>query len=170
MWAPSAHNAQPWRFIMIDDQDVKRRLAEAMAEEWDEDLERDGVPADERNRLIEESIKQFTHPPILILICLTMENMKVYPDRRRRKAEYTMAVQSVAAAIQNMLLEAYCEGLGACWFSAPLFCQDRVREVLGIPCEVEPQALITLGYPDEKPEAPMRKPLGRMLHRNLWRG
>ncbi|MDH5441934.1 MAG: nitroreductase family protein, partial [Candidatus Bathyarchaeota archaeon] len=37
-WAPSAHNAQPWRFVVVTDHDAKRRLAEAMADEWAEDL------------------------------------------------------------------------------------------------------------------------------------
>ncbi|MEM2673990.1 MAG: nitroreductase family protein, partial [Candidatus Bathyarchaeia archaeon] len=45
-WAPSAHNAQPWRFIIITDLNVKRGLAEAMASDWMRDLERDGVPSE----------------------------------------------------------------------------------------------------------------------------
>jgi len=168
MWAPSAHNAQPWRFIVITNAEVKKRLSEAMADEWDKDLREDGLPPEERDRLTEASIKQFARSPILIIACLTMEEMDTYPDERRRKAEHVMAVQSVAAAVQNLLLAAYAEGLGTCWFCAPLFCPERVREVLGVPEDVKPQALITLGYPAEKPEAPPRKPLRNVLHLNHW--
>ncbi len=39
-WAPSAHNAQPWRFIVLSDPQVKRRLAEAMAEAWAADMDK----------------------------------------------------------------------------------------------------------------------------------
>jgi len=41
--APSAHNSQPWRFIILQDDIVKRRLVDAMAEAWAKDLQRDGI-------------------------------------------------------------------------------------------------------------------------------
>ena len=167
-WAPSAHNAQPWRFIVVENPKVKHRLAEMMGEEWDKDLREDGLPPEDRESLIEASVKQFTQSPVLIIVCLTMEDMDTYPDERRRKAEYTMAVQSVAAAVQNLLLAAHAEGLGACWFCAPLFCPDRVRAALGVPDDVEPQVLITLGLPAEKPETPPRKPLRSVLYQDYW--
>jgi len=79
-WAPSAHNAQPWRFIVIFDPIVKRRLAEAMASDWLRDLERDGVPQEEAKRLAEESIKRFSEAPVLIIAAITMREMHKYPD------------------------------------------------------------------------------------------
>lgn len=168
IWAPSAHNAQPWRFIIIADHGLKRRLAGVMAEEWDKDLRQDGLSREDRESLIKDSIERFTQPPIIILACLTMEDMDTYPDKRRSEAEYLMAVQSVSASVQNLLLAAYVEGLGACWFCAPLFCPAKVRDVLRIPENVDPQALITLGYPAEKPEAPPRKPLATVVYGNYW--
>lgn len=169
-WAPSAHNAQPWRLVVITERPLKRKLAEQMADEWIKDMMRDGVPRDTREKLAEASIKQFTSAPVLIVACVTMEDMDTYPDRRRMTYEHIMAAQSLAAAIQNILLAAYSEGLGACWFCAPLFCQDAVREVLRIPEGVEPQALITLGYPSEKPSPPPRKPLREIVYMNYWGG
>lgn len=167
-WAPSAHNAQPWRFLVIFDPEVKRRLAEAMASDWLRDLERDSVPPEEAKRLTEESIKRFSEAPVLIIAAITMREMHRYPDRRRQKFEHLMATQSLAAAIQNLLLAAHAEGLGACWFCAPLFCQEIVRRVLGMPLDVEPQALITIGYPAESPEPPPRKPLKEIAFKNYW--
>ena len=58
-----------------------------------------------------------------------------------------MAIQSVAACGQNLLLAAHELGLGACWMCAPLFAPDVVREVLDLPGDWDAQALITLGYP-----------------------
>lgn len=167
-WAPSAHNAQPWRFVVVKDYGVKRKLAEAMARKWNKDLKEDGVPPSDRERLIQSSLEQFTHPPILIIACLTMKDMNKYSDERRQKAEYLMAVQSVAAAIQNLLLAAHAEGLSTCWFCAPLFCQETIRKVLKASKDIEPQALITLGYPAEKPKPPLRKPLESLMHQNYW--
>jgi len=168
-WAPSAHNAQPWRFIVIQDSATKQRLAKAMASRWNEDMGKNGVPKEQRESLIKASVERFENAPIIIIACSTMENMDEYLDDRRKKNEYVMAVQSVAAAIENMLLAAHGEGIGSCWFCAPLFCQDVVRKVLKIPQYVDPQALITLGYPAEKPKSPPRKSLEEIVHQNLWR-
>lgn len=167
-WAPSAHNAQPWRFVVLGDAEAKRKLAEVMAEEYELDLKRDGVPAEKREEIVGLSIERFTSAPILITVCLTMRDMDRYPDEERRRAEYKMAVQSVAAVAQNILLIAHTEGVGACWFCAPLFCQERVRNVLRLPEDIEPQALIALGYPDEKPDAPPRLPLEEVVSYNYW--
>ncbi len=83
----------------------------------------------------------------------------MYPDRKRRAAERVMGIQSVAAAIQNVLLTATAEGLGACWCCAPLFCQGLVRRVLRLPRDWEPQALVTIGYSGHNPPRPPRKRL-----------
>lgn len=168
VWAPSAHNAQPWRFIIIVNHDTKRRLAEAMAEEWAQDLVKDGVPPDIRKGLVEDSIDRFVHAPVLIVASVAMEDMDVYPDERRQESEHLMATQSLAAAIQNLLLAAHSEGLGSCWFCAPLFCKDTVRRVLMIPSNVEPQALIALGYPSERVDPPPRKPLEEVVFKDCW--
>ena len=169
-WAPSAHNAQPWRFIIITERSLKRKLAEQMADEWIKNMTKDGVQLDTREKLAKASVKQFTDAPVLIVACVTMEGMNTYPDTWRMRCEHIMAVQSLAAAIQNILLAAHSEGLGACWFCAPLFCQDAVRKVLRIPEGVEPQALITLGYPSEKPAPPPRKLLQKIVYMNYWGG
>jgi F420 biosynthesis protein FbiB-like protein len=165
-WAPSAHNAQPWRFIVLTEESAKQALAEAMADAWTADMAKDGVAVEAQKR--KASIERFTHAPALIVACLTMEDMKVYPDERRQRSERDLAMQSLGAAIQNMLLAAHTEGLGACWFSAPSFCKETVRKVLKIPEMVEPQALIALGYPAEKPRAPSRKPLQSYSYLNCW--
>lgn len=168
-WAPSAHNAQPWRFIVIDDEEVKRRLATEMCKAWLSDMRKDRVPRDEAERIVKlESWDRITKSPAVIIACLTMEDMHKYPDPRRQKAEYVMAVQSVAAYIQTLLLIAHYHKIGACWICAPLFCQNAVRRVLGLPRKLEPQAMIIMGYADQKPPSPSRKSLDEMCAFNFW--
>lgn len=167
-WAPSAHNAQPWRFIIITKSEIKKKLAKEMAEAWKKDLEKDNVPKEVIHELINKSIYRFTHSPILILVCLTMEEMFLYPDERRNRIEYMLAIQSVSAAIENLLLALSSLGLGACWYCAPLYCQDVIRKLLNIPKEVDPVALITVGYPKEKPKPTTRKPLDEIVYLEEW--
>ena len=165
-WAPSAHNAQPWRFIVLADESVKRELAEAMAESWAADMAKDdlNIEADKRKVRVE----RFATAPVLILACLTMDGMDNFSDEKRQKCERDLAMQSLGAALQNLLLAAHAKGLGACWFCAPGFCKETVRKVLKIPDEVEPEALIAMGYPAEKPPVPSKKLLGDYCFKNKW--
>jgi F420 biosynthesis protein FbiB-like protein len=170
-WSPSAHNAQPWRIIVIDNDEVKKRLAAKMGEAWLFDMLKDGVPKEEAEKIVKvESLDRITKSPIVIIACLTMVDMHKYLDARRRKAEYLMATQSVAAYIQTLLLLAHHYGLGACWICAPLFCQKTVKEVLRLPEEFEPQSMIILGYADEKPQPTPRKSLSEICAFNSWAG
>lgn len=167
-WAPSAHNAQPWRCIVIGDENVKARLAKEMGRAWLSDMLRDGVPSDKAEEIVRvESWERIMKSPIVLIACLTMEDMHKYPDRRRRRAEYIMGIQSVSAYIHTVLLLAHYYGLGACWVCAPLFCPRVVRKVLGLPGDIEPQAMVTLGYGDEEPPPPSRKESNEVCFFNL---
>ncbi|MBN1284076.1 MAG: nitroreductase family protein [Anaerolineae bacterium] len=138
-WAPSAHNRQPWRFVVVQSDHAKRRLAGAMAARWLEDGASRGRVVQSRQRLDDA--------PAWVIFCMTLADMDDYPDARRRQAERDMAVQSVAMAGQNLLLAAHAEGLAACWVCAPLFCPEVVRDVLALPADYEALGLVTLGYP-----------------------
>lgn len=167
-WAPSAHNAQPWRFIILTKPENKLSLARAMAKPWLQDLKSDGISFKIRTTLAQTSIERFANAPALVLACLTMKGMLKYPNSKRQKSERDLAVQSLGAAIQNLLLAAHGEQLGASWYCAPAFCKEAVKRELKIPREVEPQALIAIGYPAEKPNPPMRKPLGAFVFSECW--
>ncbi len=164
-WAPSAHNRQPWRFAPVLDGDMRQRLARAMGEQLRADLAADHAPPDVIDKDAGRSYTRITAAPVLIVVCLSMADMDSYPDPKRAAAEYVMAVQSTAMAVQNLLLTAHSYGLGACWMCAPLFCPEVVRGTLDLPSDWQPQALITLGYPAEHKEKP-RQPLETKI---LWR-
>jgi coenzyme F420-0:L-glutamate ligase / coenzyme F420-1:gamma-L-glutamate ligase len=165
IWAPSAHNRQPWRFCVVMAEATKSRLSEAMSAQWRQDLQGDGADVAAVERRIAISHARLTGAPVLILAAVCMEEMDHYPDERRSEAEWIMAVQSVALACQNLLLAAHQNGLGACWMCAPLFVPDLVRSVLELPASWQPQALLTLGYPAEVKEK-RREPLASRV---VWR-
>ncbi len=77
-------------------------------------------------------------------------------------------MQSLGAAMQNLLLAAYAAGLGACWFCAPGFCKETVRKMLTIPEAVEPEALVIMGYAAETPSAPPKKSLNEYCFVDEW--
>ncbi|MDQ2907565.1 MAG: nitroreductase family protein, partial [Chloroflexota bacterium] len=92
-----------------------------------------------------------------------LEEMDRYPDAQRQADEETMAIQSLGAAIQNMLLMAYELGLDSGWMCAPLFCPDIVRAALNLATGLRPQALITLGYAAADPRRRERLPLSELV-------
>ncbi|MCX7938424.1 MAG: nitroreductase family protein [Thermoflexales bacterium] len=147
--APSPHNRQPWRFVVLSSL-ARKQLALAMADQLRRDRMRDGDPPEQIERDVARSIARITGAGAAVLACMTLQDMDVYPDAFRNGAERWMAGQAVAAAIQNLLLRAVELGLGASWVCAPLFCPDVVRATLALPRHWEPQALITLGFPAEE--------------------
>jgi len=157
--APSAHNSQPTRFVVIRSSEMRRRLTSRMARRWRRDLERNGTSEAAIRVQLRFSERRFGEAPLLILVGYTMEEMDEYPDRVRRAAEVTMAAQSAAVATLSLLLAATAHGLGGCWCCAPLFCPGIVRRALGLPRAFAPQALLTIGYPAHTPSIPPRKPL-----------
>ncbi len=166
IWAPSAHNRQPWRFVVVAEQKAKEDLARAMGDRLRADRLADGDDPRAVEADAGRSYARITGAPVVAAICLTMADMDHYPDEKRSRAEYLMAVQSVAMAVQNLLLAAHAEGLGACWMCAPLFCGEAVRDALELPAGWEPQALVTLGYPADEGKPGRRRPLEEVV---IWR-
>jgi len=157
--APSAHNRQPWRYVVIDEAQARQALARAMGRRLADDRRRDHDAEDAIARDVARSFARITGAPVLILVCLTLEHADVYPDAARSRAEFLMAVQSTAMATQNLLLGAHAEGLAACWMCAPLFCPEVVRSVLAFPAYWQPQGLITLGWPADGGRERQRRPV-----------
>ena len=162
-FAPSAHNRQPWRFIVVTDLSVKQKLADAMALDFQRDLERDGLPPEKIQAQIERSRERITSAPVAILLCLDMSEMDSYSDEKRNKAEYMMAAQSVAAAGMQLLLAAHAEGLGGVWACWPLFAQGTIQKTLNLSETWEPQGMFFLGYPEIVPDARERKSLQQII-------
>jgi F420 biosynthesis protein FbiB-like protein len=155
--APSAHNRQPWRFCVLTTPEIKKKLADAMSIRFEEDLQNDGLDSVEINKRVTRSRARINEAPALVILCVDMSDMDVYPDTARKKAEYLMAVQSTANAGMQMLLAAHAEGLAGVWVCSPLFAQNTVRDALQLQKTWEPQAMFFLGYPKDVPEARERK-------------
>jgi coenzyme F420-0:L-glutamate ligase/coenzyme F420-1:gamma-L-glutamate ligase len=146
--APAPHHSRPWRFVNIASASTRDRLADAMADAWRVDLERARASVHTIDRLLSRSRSQVTEAPVLLLACLTMDEVRPWPDKARRLAERDMFVQSLGAALQNLLLAAADYGLAGYLKGAPLFCPDAVRQALDLPPDWHPAFLVLLGYPD----------------------
>lgn len=161
--APSAHNAQPWRFITFfkgtePDDTIRARVTGAMTARFAADLERDGVPREEATATGRASHERFSRAPVLVVAFLDRAVLDRYPDDGRARIEHLMGVQGVAACCTTFLLAVHAIGLHACWYCAPLFTPDVFREIANVPATWEPQAFITAGHgsSDVEPGEPRR--------------
>lgn len=146
--APAPHHSRPWRFVVVDTDASKLALARGMGEKWRTDLAADGVDAARIDELVEQSHTKITGAPAVVLGCLTWDGLDRYPDEKRQRAEFGMALLSLGAAVENFMLAAAARGLASCWVAAPIFCPEEARDALALPPEWLPHAMVVTGYPD----------------------
>jgi F420 biosynthesis protein FbiB-like protein len=164
-WAPSPHGRQPWRFAVITSVELKAHLSDAMGAEWRAQLALDGQDEATIALRHRKSQERITGAPAIIVPCLYLDDLDIYPDAERQAAETTMAIQSLGCAVQNMLLAAYAQGLDAGWMCAPLFSPHTVRAALGLAPALHPPALIPIGYAAKDPARRPRRPLDELVVR-----
>jgi coenzyme F420-0:L-glutamate ligase/coenzyme F420-1:gamma-L-glutamate ligase len=146
--APAPHHSRPWRFVVIDTEAGKTALAHGMGARWQADLTADGVAPERVDELVQASNAKLTGAPALVLGCLTWDGLDRYPDEARQRAEYGMALLSLGASVENLMLSAADAGLASCWVAAPIFCPEAARDALDLPAEWLPHALVLVGHPD----------------------
>ena len=153
--APAPHHSRPWRFVEVGPE-ARPRLIEAMATAWRADTASDGLSDSRTEGELRRSRKQMAAAPLLLLACLELGSARSWADDRRRAAERDMYMQSLGAALQNLLLAAHARGLGGYLKGAPLFCRDAVASALALPDGWQPAFLALLGYPAQGAKPPAR--------------
>lgn len=138
-WAPSASNLQSWRFLMVTDADLVRKV----------DLVSPGLSG---------------HPPVILVICSDLE--EVARRGSVHSLEYGCMMDAAMAA-ENLMLRAVDLGLGTCAIKS--YNEPAVRKVLHLPDTARVELLVSIGYPEGEPRCPARKPLEDVLFWNAWK-
>ncbi len=171
--APSANNTQPWSFIVVKNRTVLKQMADAARQMIDR-----MIPYAESEKQAQRlaAFKGtyytfFENAPVVIAVL--MEGYDAGTDRVLAKMGYSSedikrlrplpGLQSVAAAIENMLLAIHALGYGSCWMTGPLVAQEAYERLLGFGKEKSIAALLPVGVPDENPPARPRKPLEEIM-------
>jgi nitroreductase len=161
--APSGGNSQPWAFIIVQDHDSIAKIAEwakaGFAVMYERALGR-MKPGDElpfpRLKPLVESMEQV---PVLLFPC------HVRPEG----AAPSPGGMSIYPAVQNMLLAARGLGIGAVLTNLGLGDADKIKELLGVPENVDLMATIPMGYPDkEHYGSTTRRPVSEVAHWGSW--
>ena len=123
--APSACNAQPWTFIVVDNAGIKDQLADLTADRW--------LPLNHWTK----------QAPVHVVLVVEAANLTSRLGAWVKQRDFAWMDMAIAAA--HFCLQAAAEGMGTCmlgWFK-----EDRVRALLNIPEGKRVGLIITLGYP-----------------------
>jgi nitroreductase len=165
--APSGTNTQPWRFIVVKDDNTKKKLQEAAHNQ-----------------------RHVRRAPVVIACCADLSAFKEFskrvdelinsgalPERTRdvfipylkkgmdtvkKQDLITAATANVSIAVEHMVLQAVELGLGTCWVR--WYDDNKVKEILGIPDFVEVIALLPVGVPDEDPGQRPRLSIDKIVY------
>jgi coenzyme F420-0:L-glutamate ligase/coenzyme F420-1:gamma-L-glutamate ligase len=150
--APAPHHTTPWRFVLLESEESRVRLLDAMRDAWIEDLRRDGKSEESVAKRVRRG-DVLRQAPYLVVPCMVMDGSHTYGHARRDAAEREMFVVAAGAGVQNFLVALAGERLGSAWVSSTMFCRDVVREVLGLPEEWDPMGAVAVGHAAEEPRA-----------------
>jgi nitroreductase len=125
MYAPSANNQQPWHFVVIDQQELFKRIME-----------------------VHPYSSMLSEASVAILVC---------GDEKLELSKGYWPVDC-SAATQNILLTAHSLGLGSVWLGVYPRKErmDGIREIFSLPSNIQPFSLVSIGYPAEEKETPVR--------------
>ncbi len=138
--APSGKNGQPWTFIIVRDEETRKKL----------------VPACKGQEFIAQA-------PVVIVACgreeLAYKKMGGY---------WNSLPVDIGIALEHLMLAAAAEGLGTCWIGA--FYEEEVKKLLSIPEDVKVVALTPVGYPAGEKQRRPRKSLEEVVMYEKWQG
>jgi nitroreductase len=171
--APSANNTQPWSFLVIKDRAVLAAMADAVRQQIDR-----MIPHAEDDKQAQRLAAYkgtyytfFENAPAVIAVFLEGYDAGTekilakmgYPAEDIKRLRPAPGLQSVAAAIEHMLLAAHALGYGSCWMTGPLVAQEAFEKLLGYGKEKFIAALLPVGVPEENPQARPRKALSELM-------
>ncbi|PIC76744.1 5,6-dimethylbenzimidazole synthase [Sporosarcina sp. P19] len=170
--APSVGFMQPWNFVIVSSDETKEKLA------WAADKERRALAihyedeGEKETKFLGLKIQGLKEAPITI--CVTCDPTRGGSHVLGRNSIPETDMLSTACAIQNMWLAACAEGLAMGWVS--FYKKNDVRDILNIPPHVEPIALLSIGYTENYPTAPIletanwekRRSLNDLIFTDQW--
>jgi nitroreductase len=175
-WPPNSGGRQPYHCYVITNPAKIAEIGRAVQEVTDylaslctDESDRQAVERWQKNSTF------FTKAPALIAVSASIyqsiaDKLQANNIDQPRVAEINRCrqlassrVQTAGAFVDHLLLALHTLGLGAVWMVGPTQAKDAVEKIIGMGKQEDFVTLVPVGYPDEQPAAPSRKPLGELL-------
>jgi nitroreductase len=144
--APSGNNSQPWRFIVVEDADARRALAQVSHDQqW------------------------MTMAPVHIAICADLgarAETDILFDEETSGMDAKRVIRDTAIAVDHMMLRAVELELGSCWIG--WYTQEAIKPLLRVPSHVFVLGILVVGHPAEQPNPRPRQSLEDLVCRGTW--
>jgi nitroreductase len=156
-WAPSGANSQPWEFILVKENGLRRAIVELFAEAVQRvyRLEQTKKPDERFPRYVKKpkSSPGFAAAPLFIILCGDTRTKAAYPLSSTPNLKDLVFNSSLANAFLYMHMAATTLGLASQWVTTitEYYVQTLIKEMLGIPEELEIYDMLAVGYPKSKP-------------------
>ena len=157
--APSGQNTQPWQFVVVQDPQVRRTIADATRDAWvgfAREYSRPEVDTYQWTHTDKWAMESLADAPVMIVVCGDTQAM-----------DAALLGSSIFPATQNILLGALALGYGSLLSTLPTFA-PAVGEVLGLPAHLIPMAVIPIGRPSRRLGPPRRVPFADKTHRDRF--
>lgn len=167
--APSGSNQQPWRFLIVQDPARRKAIADAIRQKYELDegfrnyFERGAASEDRSQRLMLRGARD-------LVLDLDKAPVMIIPVMYTGGPASTgiLAGSSIFTAVQNLLLAARGLGLGSVMTTFQRLAEPEIRELLEIPENAVPVALLPLGYPDANFGPVKRRPAQEVTYWETW--
>lgn len=172
--APSGENAQPWRFVIVNDPETRKKMgaiagggsgrrftAEFVTQKMQE---RFSSLQDEEKK--KAAFQKLTSGQVSAFLATAPTNIVVCGKKDVWDLNY-----DTSAAIENMLLMATALGLGACWVIAPCIDirdEERIKGILGVPEGFKVISIISIGHPTRPHRPRPRLPINELVFKEKW--
>jgi nitroreductase len=172
--APSGGGVQAWRFVVVTDTEIKKKIAEIYLRGWRIAEQRyveagASLETDGNMRAARYLAEHIAEAPVLLFACLRAR--KIHQERLAspNAANFVRIMGgSIYPAVQNILLACRALGLGATLTSITTQYEEEVREILGLPDFLSTYAMIPIGYPMGKFGPVTRAPVEQVTWRNQY--
>ena len=170
--APSAHNKQMWRFIAISNQEILKGMEKAIVSEIEE---LNNWPELKEIRFKVKGLRAystfFVKAPLVFAILVKpyhsiVDEVLKLDGLKKEQADLLQShveIQSVAAAVENLLLAATEKGYGTCWMCGPLIATPALEKILQIEEPWKLMALVPLGIPNQELKPKLVKDIEEIL-------
>ena len=157
--APSGQNTQPWQFVVVQDAQVRRTIADATRDAWvgfAREYSRPEVDTYQWSDTDKWAMESLADAPVIIVVCGDAQAM-----------DAGLLGSSIFPAAQNILLGALALGYGSLLSTLPTFA-PVIGEALGLPAHLIPMAVIPIGRPARRLGPPRRVPFTDKTHRDRF--